>query len=107
VANGDLYKVYCHIRNLLCHQLHEYDAKFAKQIMQLNHHLNVLFYAPLIGHVSVFALNKLASELTRSREKEGSYKDTPISTPDTPIFSRDTPRHVPPCIDKKNIVTRT
>ncbi len=82
VANGDLYKVYCHIRSLLQHQLHEYQAKSATEVTRLNHHLNKPFYAPLIGRVSVFALNKIANELARSREPDfprnctGTYTKT-------------------------------
>ncbi len=72
VANGDLYKVYCHIRRLLQHQPHEYEAKSATELTRLNHHLNRPFLAPLIGRVSVYALNKFANELARSGERNFS-----------------------------------
>jgi hypothetical protein len=70
VATGDLLKVYNDIRALLRDQHNKHTSDVARQLTRVAHHVNIPFFAPLIGKVTSFALNKLAGELSRSRKPD-------------------------------------
>jgi hypothetical protein len=70
VASGDLLKVYNDIHACLRDQHRKFRAETARQLATVAHRVNVPFYAPLIGKVISYALNKLANELSRSRKPD-------------------------------------
>ncbi len=70
VASGDLLKVYNDIHALLRDQHRKYAAETSRQLCSVSHHVNIPFFAPLIGKVTSYALNKLADELSRSRQPD-------------------------------------
>jgi hypothetical protein len=68
VANGDLYTVYGNIVRLVNDQHYKYSTTVATQLVSVSHDCNTPIYAPLIGKVTSYALNKMAKELARSRQ---------------------------------------